>query len=108
MKAGLRLGMMAFAAGLLLGAPALAQTLPQNTIQNSNPPTRPRSAPPTNTTQPATTVGPRELQNFSLGGTVDSAGRDSAACDDGADEPRFRTLCNCRAATAPAPGAARS
>ena len=70
MKAGLRLGMMAFATGLLLGAPAFAQSLPQNTTQNSVQPTRPQSAPTTNTTQPATTVGPRELQNFSLGGTA--------------------------------------
>ena len=70
MKAGLRLGMMAFATGLCLGAPAFAQALPQNTTQNSVQPTRPQSAPTTNTTQPATTVGPRELQNFSLPGTT--------------------------------------
>ncbi|MFL6728649.1 MAG: hypothetical protein ACJ8E3_08400 [Sphingomicrobium sp.] len=55
MRAGLRFGIAAFAAGLALGPlPALAQVVPQSA---------------TNT--PATdTIGPRELQNFSLNGTV--------------------------------------
>lgn len=55
MRAGLRLGLVIAAAGFWLGeAPALAQ-----------------SAPPATTNTPAAeTVGPRELQNFSLQGTV--------------------------------------
>lgn len=59
MRAGLRLGEMLLAAGLMLGAPAaLAQSAQQ-------------TAPPATTNTPATdTVGPRDLQNFSLGGTV--------------------------------------
>lgn len=61
MRAGLREALaLAVAAGLGLGAkPALAQTAPQQ-------------APPatTNTTAPSDSVGPRDLQNFSLGGTV--------------------------------------
>lgn len=60
MKAGMRLVLMAFAAGLPLGAQALAQTVPQST-----PPVT------TNTTAPpAHTVGPQELQNFNLGGSA--------------------------------------
>lgn len=60
MKAGMRLVLMAFAAGLPLGAQALAQSVPQST-----PPAT------TNTTAPpAHTVGPQELQNFNLGGTA--------------------------------------
>src|SRR5688500_12879060 len=59
MKAGLRFGIAAFAAALAFGgAPALAQ----NT-----------AAPATNTTAeppPAETIGPRELEDFSLNGTV--------------------------------------
>ena len=66
MKAGLRLGMMAFATGLWLGAPAFAQSLPQNTTQNS---VQQTSTPPA-TNRIGTTVGPRELQNFSIGGTA--------------------------------------
>ena len=63
MKAGLRFGITAFAAGLALGPPpALAQSAGQpatNTTTNT----------PANT--PATdTIGPRELQGFSLNGTV--------------------------------------
>jgi len=57
MKAGLRLGMMAFATGLWLGAPAFAQSLPQNTTQNSVQPTRPQSAPTTNTAIEITDTG---------------------------------------------------
>ncbi|HEX6604048.1 MAG TPA: hypothetical protein VF027_04120 [Sphingomicrobium sp.] len=64
MKAGLRLKVAALAAGLLLAAaPALAQ----NTAQ-------PPAAPP-----PADTVGPRELQNFNLDGTVTRPAEASAA-----------------------------
>ena len=59
MRAGLCFGIAAFAAALALGAvPALAQ----NT-----------AAPATNTAAdppPADTIGPRELENFSLNGTV--------------------------------------
>ncbi|MBA3512242.1 MAG: hypothetical protein H0T81_10135, partial [Sphingomonas sp.] len=54
MRAGLRFGIAAIAAGLALaGTPALAQ----NT-----------TAPATNT--PSETIGPRELEGFSLNGTV--------------------------------------
>ena len=54
MRAGLRFGIAAIAAGLLLGAaPALAQDT---------------NAPATNT--PSDTIGPRELEDFSLNGTV--------------------------------------
>lgn len=69
MKAGLRSGMLAFAVGLWFGSPALAQSVLQNTTQNSARQTTPQSAPPA-TSRPATTVGPRELQNFSIGGTA--------------------------------------
>src|SRR5947209_11930815 len=55
MRAGLRLAMVSLAAGLSLGAaPALAQSAQQ---PPANPP-------------PSDTIGPRELQNFSLSGTV--------------------------------------
>ncbi len=56
MRAGLRLGIAIAAAGLVLGgAPLLAQTAP----------------PETNTETPATdSIGPRELQNFNLQGTI--------------------------------------
>ena len=54
MKAKLRFGIAVFAAGLWLGSPALAQDAAQPTCD----------APPTDT------VGPRELQNFSLDGKV--------------------------------------
>lgn len=56
MKAGLRLGTAIGATGIMLaGAPLLAQTAP----------------PETNTETPATdSIGPRELQNFNLQGTV--------------------------------------
>jgi hypothetical protein len=55
MRAGLRLAMVSLAAGLLLGsAPALAQAAQQ---PPANPP-------------PSDTIGPRELQNFSISGTV--------------------------------------
>ena len=77
MRAGLRLGMLAFAVGLWLGSPALARGTGQSTGQSTSqspPPTptqtAPRSAPPPATNAPAGTVGPRELQNFSLGGTA--------------------------------------
>jgi hypothetical protein len=55
MKAGLRLSVALLAAGLCLGPlPALAQ-----------------SAPPPTTNTPATeTIGPRELQNFTINGTI--------------------------------------
>jgi hypothetical protein len=54
MRAGLRFGIAAIAAGLLLaGAPSLAQDT---------------TAPATNT--PSETIGPRELEDFSLNGTV--------------------------------------
>ncbi len=53
MRAGLRFGIAAFAAGLMLAPlPALAQSVPDAA---------------TNTTD---SIGPRELQNFSLNGTV--------------------------------------
>lgn len=59
MRAGLRLGEMLLAAGLMLGAPAALAQSAQQTV------------PPATTNTPATdTVGPRDLQNFSLGGTV--------------------------------------
>lgn len=55
MKAGLRFGIAAFAAGLALGPlPALAQTAPD----------------PAAGTPATESIGPRELQNFSLNGTV--------------------------------------
>jgi len=55
MRAIWRVGLAMVVAGLMLGpAPALAQAAPDTT-----------AAPP-----PADTVGPRELQNFSLNGTV--------------------------------------
>jgi len=54
MRAGLRFGIAAIAAGLLLvGAPSLAQDT---------------TAPATNT--PSESIGPRELQDFSINGTV--------------------------------------
>ncbi len=59
MKAGLRFGIAAFAAALAFGAaPALAQN-------TSAPATNTAAEPP-----PAETIGPRELENFSLNGTV--------------------------------------
>ena len=55
MKAGFRLGIAALAAGLWLGAtPALAQS----------------ATPPTTNTPASDAIGPRELQNFSINGTV--------------------------------------
>jgi hypothetical protein len=56
MRAGLRLGIAMAAAGLALGAaPALAQEAPAETTTN---------------TPAADSIGPRELQNFNLQGTV--------------------------------------
>jgi hypothetical protein len=70
MKADYRLGMLAFAAGLASGSPALAQSVPQNSSQNAPPPTIQIAPPRPATSAPRDTVGPSELQNFSLGGTV--------------------------------------
>ena len=70
MRAVSRLGMLAFAAGLSLGSHALAQSTGQNTGQTT-PQNTTQSTPPPTTSAPAPdTVGPRELQNFSLGGTT--------------------------------------
>jgi hypothetical protein len=56
MRAGLRLGFAVLAAGLTLGAaPLLAQSIPQSTTN----------------TPSSDTIGPKELQNFSLDGTVE-------------------------------------
>jgi len=108
MKAGLRSGMMAFATGFWLGAPAFAQSLPQNTTQNGTQPTRPQSAPPpTNTTQPATTVGPRELQNFSLGGTATRPTVTPSPATTAPTNPGFAPL-QLPSREAPASGPARS
>jgi hypothetical protein len=56
MRAGLRLGFAVLAAGLTLGAaPLLAQSIPQSTTN----------------TPSSDSIGPKELQNFSLDGTVE-------------------------------------
>ena len=76
MRAGLRLGTVLAAASLALGAaPALAQSVPQQ----QNPPA-------------SDSVGPRDLQNFNLGGTVTRQAQPPSA----------------PAATAPAPRSAQS
>src|SRR6185436_19712956 len=78
MRAGLRFGIAAFAAGLMLAPlPALAQSVPDAA---------------TNTTD---SIGPRELQNFSLNGTVTRQAETPAP----APAPR-------RPARQPAPGGA--
>ena len=87
MRAGLRFGIAAFAAGLALGPlPALAQVVPQSTTN----------------TPAADTVGPRELQNFSLNGTVTRA----AETPPPAPAPRSASRTPAAASTATAPAAA--
>src|SRR3569833_3624211 len=107
MKAGSRLGKMAFATGFWLGAPAFAQSLPQNTTQKSTQPTRPQSVSPANTAQPATTVGPRELQNFSLGGTATRPSESPPPATTAPTNPGFAPL-QLPSREAPASGPARS
>ena len=84
MRAGLRLGILLVAAGLVIGpAPALAQ-----------------ATPPATTNTPATdAVGPRDLQNFSLQGTVTRSAEQPAPAPASAkpQAPRRQTQ------TAPAP-----
>ena len=72
MRGGLRLAMVVWTAGLVLGpAPLAAQ-----------------SAPATTTNTPAAdAVGPKELQNFSLSGTVTRACGPAAAADDDSNFP---------------------
>jgi hypothetical protein len=58
MKAGVRFGIAAWVAALAIAAPALAQeTVPPATNTQANPPA-------------SDTIGPRELEDFSLNGTV--------------------------------------
>ena len=91
MRAGLRFGIAAIAAGLALaGAPLLAQET---------------SAPATNT--PAETIGPRELQDFSINGTVTRPA--PAAPSRTAPTPRATPPATSRApATTPAPAPNRT
>ncbi|MGZ2412141.1 hypothetical protein ACUXST_001562 [Sphingomonas sp. F9_3S_D5_B_2] len=63
--------MLTFAAGLALGSQALGQSTPTQNPPATNTTATPQTPPPATTNTPApNTVGPRELQNFSLGGTV--------------------------------------
>ena len=98
MKAGLRFGITAFAAGLALGpAAALAQSSGQ---------------PATNTTTtntPATdTIGPRELQGFSLNGTVTRQAEPAARVPPARPQPGPARPPGPAAATGEAPPAAAS
>jgi hypothetical protein len=83
------------AAGLALGqAPALAQSVPQQT-------------PPATTNTPANdSVGPRDLKNFNLGGTVTREAQPPATADSPArSEP---ATADTTAPAAPAPSTARA
>ena len=62
MKAGLRFGVLMAVAGIILGTPALAQDAAQSTTN----------------TPAADAIGPRELQGFSLPGTVTRAAEQPA------------------------------
>lgn len=82
MRAGLRLGFAVLATGLALGPlPVLAQTIPQSTTN----------------TPSSDTIGPKELQNFSLDGTVERRAEPAPV-------PRSTTPPSAR----PAAGASRS
>ena len=78
MKAGLRFGITAFAAGLALGpAAALAQSAGQPATNSA-----------TTNTPAADTIGPRELQDFSLNGTVTRPAEPAAQVPPARPQPR--------------------
>jgi hypothetical protein len=95
MKAGLRFGVLMVVAGMFLGAPALAQDSTQST---------------TNT--PATdAIGPRELQGFSLPGTVTRAAEQPVARQPAQSErpaPPSRTATASSQERSSAPAASRT
>jgi hypothetical protein len=94
MRAGLRLGTVLAAASLALGAaPAFAQSVP------------PQQTPPANDS-----VGPRDLQNFNLGGTVTRQAQPPsapAATAPARSQPATADT-STSTVTAPAPSAARA